>query len=303
MIIIPNRIIKESICVSDSIDQLTWFEEVLFYRLIVNCDDFGRFDGRAAVIKNKLFTLKNNVTEKAVLDAINKLSTVGLVIPYTWDGKSTLQLATWDKHQQVRCKRSKYPAYDGSDELSATDNVHLLTFAGENKNLISIDINGNQMNTNVPVIQYNPIQSEYNPNPNTNPNAHDAPDGFSPTRTKKQKDVEKDVDPFVSFSNNAELQKALSDFNDMRNKTKDPMTQRAKELLLTELKKLSTNTEMQIAIVNQAVLRNWKSVYPLKEPLKQEDEDDQYSGTNLEKLFALAAKKGLEPDKPKDKGG
>lgn len=47
----PNRIIKESICVSDSIDSLSWFEEVLFYRLIVVCDDYGRFDGRIPIIK------------------------------------------------------------------------------------------------------------------------------------------------------------------------------------------------------------------------------------------------------------
>ena len=37
----PNRILKENICVSDDIDRLTWFQEVLFYRLLVNCDDFG----------------------------------------------------------------------------------------------------------------------------------------------------------------------------------------------------------------------------------------------------------------------
>ena len=36
----PNRILKESICRSDTIDHLTWFEEVLFYRLIVSCDDY-----------------------------------------------------------------------------------------------------------------------------------------------------------------------------------------------------------------------------------------------------------------------
>ena len=48
----PNRILKESVCTSDSIDSLSWFEECLFYRLIVNCDDYGRFDGRVAVIKS-----------------------------------------------------------------------------------------------------------------------------------------------------------------------------------------------------------------------------------------------------------
>ena len=61
-----NRIIKESICASDTIDQLTYFEEVFFYRLIVNCDDYGRFDARLPILKARLFPLKS-VTEKKFL--------------------------------------------------------------------------------------------------------------------------------------------------------------------------------------------------------------------------------------------
>ena len=75
----PNRILKESICTSDSIDGLGWFDEVLFYRLIVNCDDYGRFDGRPAIIKNRLFPLKENLTAKTVAGAIEKLASTGLV--------------------------------------------------------------------------------------------------------------------------------------------------------------------------------------------------------------------------------
>lgn len=108
----PNRIIKESICTSDTLDGLSWFEEVVFYRLMVNCDDYGRFDGRASIIKSRLFPLKGNITEKSVVESINKLSTVGLVVLYEFEGKPYLQLATWDRHQQVRAKKSKYPAFD-----------------------------------------------------------------------------------------------------------------------------------------------------------------------------------------------
>ena len=92
----PNRIIKESICTSDTIDGLSWFEEVLFYRLIVSCDDFGRFDGRPIIIKNKLFPLKENITVKSVSDAICKLSTVGLVILYSYEDKLSRYIATVD---------------------------------------------------------------------------------------------------------------------------------------------------------------------------------------------------------------
>ncbi len=145
----PNRIIKESICTSDSIAELNWFEEVLFYRLIVNCDDYGRFDGRTAVVKNRLFPLKDNVTAKAVEAAVNKLVTVGLVTLYVFEGKPYLQLPTWDKHQIVRAKKSKYPSPDDGMKVS--------------------EIICNQMQADVSV-----IQSESNPNPNPNPKAEPA---------------------------------------------------------------------------------------------------------------------------------
>jgi len=106
---IPNRIIKESICTSDTIDRLTWFEEVFFYRLIVNCDDFGRMDARAAVLRARLFPLKA-VTDKQVESALNTLRTAGIVEVYMYDDRPYLQLRTWDRHQQIRAKKSKYPS-------------------------------------------------------------------------------------------------------------------------------------------------------------------------------------------------
>ena len=141
----PNRILKESICVSESVEELNWFEEVLFYRLIVNCDDYGLFDGRAAVIKGRLFPLKS-VTHKQIEDAVNHLATVGIVRPYFHDGKPYLQLVTWHKHQQIRAQKSKYPMPEKDD----------------------FDINCNQLKSSDIKCSRNPIQSESNPNPNTN---------------------------------------------------------------------------------------------------------------------------------------
>lgn len=107
----PNRIIKESICRSEEIDSLSWFEEVLFYRLIVNCDDYGRFDGRPAIIKGSLFPLKD-VAIKDIEKSLSRLVAVGLVGAYEAQGKPVLQLLTWERHQNVRAKKSKYPAFD-----------------------------------------------------------------------------------------------------------------------------------------------------------------------------------------------
>lgn len=108
----PNRIIKESICTSDTIDRLSWFDEVVFYRLIVNCDDYGRFDGRGAILKSRLFPLRGGISERSIRDAVRRLQAAGLVFCYQAEGRPYLQLTTWDKHQQVRAKKSKYPAFE-----------------------------------------------------------------------------------------------------------------------------------------------------------------------------------------------
>lgn len=116
----PNRILKESIRVSESIDRLSWFEEVLFYRLIVSCDDFGRYDGRPAIIKNMLFPLKEKLTTQTVLNAINNLASAELVVLYEFEGKPYLYLPGWNEHQTVRAKKSKYPAPGDSVKTSAS---------------------------------------------------------------------------------------------------------------------------------------------------------------------------------------
>ena len=106
----PNRIIKESVCTSETLDGLNWFEEVFWYRLIVTCDDFGRMDARAPILKSRMFPLKPRVTNKAIQLALKKLSDAGLVILYEFEGRPYLQLTKWSKHQQKRANNSKYPA-------------------------------------------------------------------------------------------------------------------------------------------------------------------------------------------------
>lgn len=140
----PNRILRESICVSESIDQLSWFEEVLYYRLIVNCDDFGRFDGRTAVIKNRLFPLKDNITLKTVEAALHGLANAGLVTLYEFEGRRFLCLPTWSKYQTQRAVRSKYPA--PVSDPQADENIC--------EQMQSDEINCKQMQENVPVFVF-----------------------------------------------------------------------------------------------------------------------------------------------------
>lgn len=108
----PNRIVKESVCTSPNIDRLGWFEEVCFYRLLVQCDDYGRLDARPALLKARLFPLKEGLDTAAVVAAMDALEAVGLIERYTVLGQPYLQLPTWAKHQSMRSPREKYPPPD-----------------------------------------------------------------------------------------------------------------------------------------------------------------------------------------------
>lgn len=201
----PNRILKESICASDTIDGLSWFEEVLFYRLIVNCDDYGRFDGRPSIIKNRLFPLKENLTIKAVSAAVDSLANAGLVALYEFEGKPFLYLPTWNSHQSIRAKKSKYPDPDSADKSS--------------------EIICKQMNANVTVIQSN-TKSESNTKDSTEPQAPSVltlllNDGSEYGVTQKDIDEWQDTFPNVDVLQQLKAMKLWLKDNPKKRKTRN----------------------------------------------------------------------------------
>ena len=72
---------------------------------------------------------------------------------------------------------------------------------------------------------------------------------------------------FEKFSgNNQELLSALKEWQDMRKKMKKPLTERAAELNLKDLQKLSGGDErLMVSIVLQSIKRGWQGFYDLKE--------------------------------------
>lgn len=118
----PNRIIKESICTSEDMASLTWFEQVMFLRLIVTVDDYGRMDARPAILKGKVFPL-DDVTARTIENALKKLSTAGMVLLYENSGRPFLQLTAWSKHQKARADKSKYPAPENCEHMQTDANI------------------------------------------------------------------------------------------------------------------------------------------------------------------------------------
>lgn len=149
----PNRIIKESICTSESLAELSDFEFRLWVGLITQADDAGRGDARPAIIKGRVFPLRERVTVKEIDNALHGLAAKGCVTLYMVGGRPYFWFPTWSEHQRIRDVKPKYPGPEDADEKeqSAADCGELPQIAAD--------------------CGLNPIQS--NPNPNPNPNTRE----------------------------------------------------------------------------------------------------------------------------------
>lgn len=130
----PNRILRESITTSATIDALDPREEVLFYRLLVVADDFGLMDARPAVILARCYPLHTDGAHPAKLSTgdiaamLGRLEAVGLIVRYAAGGKPYLSIKQWDSHQRIRAKRARYPAppsFDSTRQQPAVIGGHM----------------------------------------------------------------------------------------------------------------------------------------------------------------------------------
>lgn len=111
----PNRIIKESICDDEKVAMLKDFEFRLWIGLITQADDAGRGDARPAIIKGRVFPLRDQVTVKIISDGLHALATIGLIDLYKVGGRLYYVLPSWSKHQRIRDCKPKYPAPEDAD--------------------------------------------------------------------------------------------------------------------------------------------------------------------------------------------
>lgn len=142
----PNRIIKESLCSSEKIASLSDFEFRLWVGLITQVDDAGRGDARPAIIKGRVFPFRERLSIKDIDAALQDLAAKGCVSLYTVDGKPYFLFPGWVKHQRIRDCKPKYPE------------------PPENLNLRQSAASCGELRQSAAL-----IQSESNPNPESNP--------------------------------------------------------------------------------------------------------------------------------------
>lgn len=136
----PSRIIKESITTSESLYSVSADAERLFWRLVVKADDYGLYYGNPRILSSMCFPLDPPKDQK-IVGWLNELVVAGMVGTYTApeDGKQYLKLLSWDKHQQTRAKKSKYPLPVSFDSICKQAN------GNQTQAKVPVNVNGNEI--------------------------------------------------------------------------------------------------------------------------------------------------------------
>lgn len=131
----PNRISRETVCTSESLAQLSPGAERLFHRLVVTVDDFGRFDGRPAIIRGRALPIVPDVTDADVAGWLRELVTTDTLREYTVEGKPYIYFPAWGEHQRTRASKSKYPPPSDSNRVHVLPDVAVVE---------DVDVDGNE---------------------------------------------------------------------------------------------------------------------------------------------------------------
>lgn len=103
----PSRMVREGLLDSDPLRAAGELAEVLFTRLMLVADDYGRFDGRVTVICRRCWPL-GGPSEEDVDLRLAALVREGLVTLYRVDGKPFISIPKFN--QRLRMKNpSKFP--------------------------------------------------------------------------------------------------------------------------------------------------------------------------------------------------
>ena len=105
----PNRIIKESIRTSRSVNAMTDLEFRFWVYLITYVDDYGRGSADPELLKGFVFPRLKTIRESVIEKLLASLDSMGAVQLYEVGGEPHLCLPNWENHQRIQTKKSKFP--------------------------------------------------------------------------------------------------------------------------------------------------------------------------------------------------
>ena len=117
---------------SEAVNCVSCQAEVLFIRLIMKADDYGRFSANPKLLRSLLFPLKDGFRESDISSWLKEIETAGLIATYQAEGKPLLEIVKFD--QRLRARKSKWPEPVGTlrtdDGTLRTDDGTLRTDDG-----------------------------------------------------------------------------------------------------------------------------------------------------------------------------
>ena len=124
----PNRVIRDGLLSSDSFNALPSDAQMLYVRILLVVDDYGRFDGRDAAIKSACYP----VSDIRLTDVSKMLTTlVGSRLIQRYDATGHTYNSVPRFNQRLRLNRERHPAppefecisysYSDSDSNSDSD--------------------------------------------------------------------------------------------------------------------------------------------------------------------------------------
>lgn len=126
--------------------------------------------------------------------------------------------------------------------------------------------------------EYTPRSSTNKNDKNVNNNNNNNISSGEPVKVKKQPKV---------YSDNVVLNEAINDFIKHRRAINAPMTDRAIELFIKKLNGMSDDPDEQVKVINTAIERGWKGIYPIEDKPKKPRYDAVDKEERLDDLTAI----------------
>jgi hypothetical protein len=130
-----------------------------------------------------------------------------------------------------------------------------------------IERKSNTKETLITVVKYDDYQ--LSGNTKETPKKHRRNTEETPKTTINKYNKELSNESIKTYSEIPALHEAILSFIEFRKGIKSPMTEHAIDLMIKELNKLSSDSQTQIAILNQSIMRGWKGIFVLKEDISK----------------------------------
>jgi hypothetical protein len=106
----PQRFLRPGITNSDRWNKCSFEAQSLFIRLLTLVDDWGRFDGRIAILHSHCFALRSDIDAQRTAALRSEMQTNELIEVYQVEGKEYVQILQWKERVRANSRGEPTPS-------------------------------------------------------------------------------------------------------------------------------------------------------------------------------------------------